>query len=502
MWCFAGIVSLIMDIDKGKRMNTKGNFRSSRCASLTTLVIIFLGAITGCNDNATLTDENSNSQSGLMAARSVVGGGIYVPGSDLGQPIAEGRQKQVFANLEGDGCIVTDKDYRGDSKGLVHTWTSTKSYYDYVKSDTKISGSLANEAVLKASLDVAASRSVSSKTQIAGSAYEFFAFKQLIALSDDCETGRNAKGKLAPDMMAAFRALPFPVSDPSDTLAWQAYQDFLTTYGSHYVNELKTGTRFRRYTFLQKFKKVEASDLKVAACVAAEGPTPEGNASVNGCQSIDTEKRRKVDLSNYTIESSAYGGNESLRNKLSGGEPVSPALLAELADTADKTQDGVKYTLAPIWKLLEGRAKNTKEKNIANSLKAYFEGFIAFNCNQVHGCGCSRIMDKKKNVLLRKFVQTATNPLVKYECQRPVMGCRNINDCNWNVTKFYCQCYGDHCVNTGSDKISAVVNYSSKIAGKNTGPNKSCYHNETLKSTCSCRRPAKDKLWDTLWSSR
>ena len=68
------------------------------------------------------------------------------------------------------------------------------------------------------------------------------------------------------------------------------------------------------------------------------------------------------------------------------------------------------------------RAQTDRQRNQARSLQAYFEGFVALNCDQVHGCGCTRVMDRKGNVLLRRFVQTDTG-YAQYRCERPTMAC-------------------------------------------------------------------------------
>ena len=438
---------------------------------------------------------------GLGAGRSAVGGAIYAPETNLGQPIAAGRSKQVFASLDRDDCVVEDSSYTGDSRGQVHTWTSSTSYYSYLKSDTSISGSLANRAVMKASLEAVSDQTVTTDAKVAGSAYEYYAFKRLFSLTDECETGRSGKGALAPDLVAFFeKDLAYPVANPDQIASWANYDLFLRKYGTHYVKSLKTGVRYRRYTFLRTYKAVEASSLAVAACVAAEGETPAGNASIQGCQGIDQKERKEVNMSDFTDEPSAYGGNENIRNELSGGEKVTPQILAKFADTADVDQDGVQYSLAPIWELLYARASNDVERNKALTLQAYFEGFVASNCDDIHGCGCSRVTDSKNNVLLRKFVQTTSSPRAVFQCQRPVTGCRNNNDCHYNAGKAYCQCYGDHCVNTGKDGRSAIVNYSTQITGKNKGPNRSCSFGLNLK--CSCTRPKDGAFWSTLWSSQ
>jgi hypothetical protein len=331
----------------------------------------------------------------LGAARPVIGGAIYSPATNLGKPIAAGQAKQIFADLEKDGCVVQDPDYSGDSTGQVHTWTSTSDYFGYVKSDTSLSGSLANEAVMSASLEAVANRTVTTATKIAGSSYEYHAYKKLFALVDDCVTGRNGKGALAPDLIDAFNTtLAYPVSNPDEIASWENYDLFLRKFGTHYVDSLKTGVRYRRYTFLRTYAKTTESSLAVAACVSAEGVSPAGEVSVQGCQGIDKKERSAVKLSDYTDSPSAYGGNEELRNKLSAGAKVTPDLLAEFADTADADQDGVQYNLAPVWQLLYARAKTPEDRNKALTLQAYFEGFVASNCIQFHGCGCTKVMGR------------------------------------------------------------------------------------------------------------
>jgi len=467
----------------------------------TAVLVISVPLFNAACESLTESDPDVGSGPGFGAGRTVVGGAIYAPETNLGQPIAAGRPKQIFANLERDGCVVDDPSYTGDSRGQVHTWTSSNMYYGYLKTDTSISASLANTAVMKASLEAVSDQTVTTDSKIAGSAYEYYAFKELFSLTDECETGRSGKGALAPDLVAFFKDnLAYPVTNADQLQSWTNYDRFLRTYGTHYVNSLKTGVRYRRYTFLRTYKSVESSSLAVAACVAAEGTTPQGDVSVQGCRGIDQKKRNEVNMSDYTDEPSAYGGNERIRNELSGGAQVTPELLADFADTAGVDQDGVQYTLAPIWELLYARASSDVERNKALTLQAYFEGYIASNCDDIHGCGCSRVMDKKNNVLLRKFVQTAASPRATFECQRPATGCRRNADCHYNFGKAYCQCYGDHCVNTGKDARSAVVNYSTKITGKNKGPNRSCTFKGNLK--CQCNRPKEGQFWSTLWKSQ
>jgi hypothetical protein len=327
-------------MDEGKGMLfTKSNVNCFRPLSIASLCAAL--ALTGACASPRVLDGGQ----GLGAGRTAVGGGIYAPANNFGQPIAEGRSKPIFARLDEDECVVQDQSYRGDSTGKVHTWTSSSSYYHYIKSDTNISGSLANAAVMKASLEAVADQTVTSDSKIAGSAYEYFAYKKLFALSDECESGRFGKGALAPDLLDAFNNnLAYPVQQPDQIASWTQYDKFLRTYGTHYVDKLKTGVRYRRYTFLRTYKSVKASSLAVTACVAAEGATPAGKVSIQGCQGIDQKTRNEVNLSDFTDEPSAYGGNERIRNELSGGATVTPELLADFADTADVDQDGVQYS--------------------------------------------------------------------------------------------------------------------------------------------------------------
>lgn len=432
----------------------------------------------------------------LGASRSVVGMAIYAPDNDLGSPIAEGQGKPVFADLDGDGCVVQDP-LAGDSNGQVHTWTKTAAYYGYLESDTKLDGSLTNAAVLSTTLSAASRRSIDRASTIAGSVYEFNAYKQLFSLAVDCQDARQGKGRLDNDLWSAFNALPYPVSDASQTRVWDPYQRFLKTYGSHYVTQVKSGARYRNYTFKKTFKEVKESELTIAACVSAEGvPTEAGKLSIKGCQDIDKKQAESISLTDYTSNTTAFGGQQAIRDRLAAGEAVTPELLTRFADTADHSQDGVQYWLKPIWELLARRAQNDKQSNQARTLEAYFEGFIASNCNQVHGCGCSLVKDSKGNVTLRRFTQTDKD-YAQYRCERPAIGCRKDEDCHYNYTGQYCRCYGDHCINRGKGG-SSVVNYSTRIDGKNKGPNKSCTYKI---GSCKCQRPAKGQFWEPLWTS-
>ena len=463
-------------------------------------VIFFLVSLTGCETGQLRNVDSPPAQAmSLGASFSVVGAAIYVPNQNLGAPIAAGRGMQVFAALEADGCIVPDP-LAGDSTGLVHTWTSTKAYYDYIKSDTKLDASVTNSAVLSSTLNVASGRSIDRTTEIAGAVYEYNAYKQLFSLAVDCQTGRDGKGRLIGDLLAAFNALPYPVGSPVQARSWDAYQQFLEGYGSHYVTEVKAGARYRSYTFKKAYSEINESQLTIAACVSAQGlPTEAGEVSVKGCENIDKKKSESINIADYTNKSTAYGGQQRIRDRLAAGDKVTPELLSQFSATADVAQDGVQYQVEPLWKLLASRATTDKQSNQARTLRAYFEGFIALNCNQVHGCGCNNIMDPKGKVLLRRFIQTDVDN-AEYRCERPAMGCRNDDDCHYKygvTVGNYCQCYGDHCVNQDIDGISSVVNHKA-IGGVNTGPNKSCKYK--LGSGCVCQRPAKDASWEAIWT--
>ncbi|MCL6415717.1 MACPF domain-containing protein [Aestuariirhabdus sp. Z084] len=450
--------------------------------------------LTGCTSLSPSTTGN------LGASQSTVGSAIYLPETDLGRPIAAGQGRQVFANLDDDNCVVFDPKSK-ESSSKVHTWTKTEAYFGYLNSDTKVGVSLTNVAVLSTSLSAASQRSVDRTTTIAGSVYEFNAYKQLFTLSSECITARTGKGQLDQTLLEAFNALPYPVSDPSRTRAWEPYQRFLEIYGSHYVDQVRAGARYRNYTFKKPYKSVNESELAIAACISAQKlPTEAGMLSLNGCEGINQKQIESVKLTDYTSNPTAFGGDETLRSQLAGGAAITPELLAKFSDTADTEQDGVQYSLTPIWKLFLNRAgSNQSMKNRARTLEAYFEGFVASNCQQQYGCGCSLVKDKKENVTLRRFIQT-DKAYASYRCEQPVVGCRRDEDCHYSygvTTGNYCQCYGDHCVNRGTGG-SSVVNYSTKISGKNKGPNRSCYYKV---GGCKCKHPAKGQGWDSIWSN-
>lgn len=458
------------------------------------LILALLNACVTGGDNPPVAGSGGT----LGASQSIVGMAVYVPKQDLGSPIAAGRGKQVFANLEGDGCVVQDP-LAGVSDGRVHTWTSTKAYYGYLKTDTSLDASLTNAAVLSTSLDVVSRRATDRSTEIAGSVYEFNAYKQLFSLASECEDGRQNKGELDNDLTTTFNALPYPVERPDQTRSWDPYRRFLIDFGSHYVSQVKAGARYRSYSFKKSVTDVKESDLTIAACVSAQGvPTETGEVSVKGCENIDKKEAESIKLMDYTSTATAFGGKQDIRERLAAGETVSPELLSQFAATDGAAQDGVQYSLEPIWDLLASRAETDKQRNQARALQAYFEGFFAFNCDQVHGCGCSSVMDSKGKVLLRRFVQSDIN-YAQFRCERPAKGCRKDSDCNYKygiTVGNYCQCYGDHCVKWDDD--SATVNRTG-IDGKNTGPNRSCHYK--LGSGCQCTRPAKNELWDAIWTS-
>jgi hypothetical protein len=431
----------------------------------------------------------------IGASRTVVGAAIYVPTTVLTEPLGEGAVKQVFATSDIDKCIVLDP-LSQPSESKVHTWTKTSSFYEYLSTDSSLDASLEGQASLGATAKVVTKSTDQHTTSFSGAVFEFNAYKQRFDLADDCITGRGDRGALANDLLTDFKALPYPIADPDLKSSWNQYDKFLKRYGSHFVSKLFSGARYRSFVTLKSSSQIKESELTVAACLSAEGLTTAGKASVSGCEGVTSEQKQKISLSDYHVNSVAFGGKETLRNMLASGKAATPELLTEFAETGGSLQDGVRYELLPIWQLLAERADNATQTQIAKSMQAYFEGFLSLTCQQVHGCGCDRIMDKKNKVLLRKFALIDSKQAI-FACQTPATGCRNNDDCKFNGT--YCQCFGDHCVNRATDKMSAVVNYSTKIKGKNTGVNKSCSFKFDLQ--CKCQRPDSKRMWDTLWRS-
>ncbi|RCU51462.1 hypothetical protein DU002_03015 [Corallincola holothuriorum] len=470
------------------------------CAAIS---ICFLN---GCQDapktpagSVASSDTSPNIATSLGASRTVVGAAVYVPATLLTEPLGEGTAKQLFASLESDGCVVFD-ELAKSSDSVVHTWTKSTAFYEYLSSDTSLDASLEGPVTLGTTVKVVTKSSNEKNTSLLGAVFEFNAYKQRFDLADDCITGRHGKGSLAADFLADYKALPYPVNKPEMESSWESYDRFLKKYGSHFVSKLFAGARYRSFVTLKSSSAIKERELAVAACLSAEGPTQEGQASVKGCEGVTRQQKQAISLSDYQVNSKAFGGSEELRQLLGAGKAATPELLAEFAKTGETLQDGVKYELMPIWQLLESRFEpGTKEQKIAKSMQAYFEGFLSFNCSQLHGCGCAKVMDKKDKVMLRKFA-LLDKATALYGCQRPAMGCRNDDDCHYNAGKAYCQCHGDHCVNRGADKLSAVVNYTTKITGKDTGPNKSC-HFVKSKLQCQCQRPDSKHMWDTLWRS-
>jgi len=429
-------------------------------------------------------------ENSLTANRELIGTALDVRFIDLTE--AQHPGKSVYKSLS--GCVKQDKAYKGEGYNDIREWWTIDAFYGYLSNKTNISGNLKGKYTMGATVDALYESTQENEYQASGVAVEILSLKKKYYLDSTCETNKPLNSELSGD----FKALPPVIGNPAEQDSWTNYRNFFKKHGTHYVNRVMTGARFQMFEFSKSVSEEDRWKIKAKACLDMEGPTQSGEASVSGCNEYTQEKRREASSFDANKKRRVAGGNEKARIAIEAGEPVTPDLLKRFLSGADGNSDGVRYQLRPLSDLFAMRNPGRDDQNRINNMQAFLEGFLAFDCNQSYGCGCSLKTDGKETLRSFKLV-SKKGEHNRYACQRPHNGCKAFNDCRGGgAIGAVCYCYGKSCIDTASDKISAVVRHKQK-GSYDKGVNTSCNFDKKLtKLNCKCDGSGKKivNLWE------
>lgn len=254
---------------------------------------------------------------------------------------------KIFEDLPMDECTETGK--LGTISKDDSFYSSTKSLYQLVKTNTGVGGSLEGPYTLGASVSAVTNNMASDETQIQGVSLDLQAFSMSTELRTDCIN----KKPLAKELIEYFEALPKKIYDPSKLESWSEYSVLLDTYGSHFVRESISGSSIHQYVFAKSDQKFSERDFTVNACLSLAGPKEAGKVGVSACSGVSKKDIRKSRSQPMVKKLVIRGGSAATRAELTG--QLSPEQINKFLNEAQTDPSPIQYRFYPIWRVLKSR---------------------------------------------------------------------------------------------------------------------------------------------------
>ena len=420
-----------------------------------------------------------------LAASNPVGQLFYIPRYSLATDELIGGISLFDADKLKD-CYISSTQAELNTE--LSYYSNTESIYKSLATDSGLSGEMTTIFSLGASFNAVTRNIDGSRQKVSGMTLKIYAYEKKISFDQHCMV---TEGVLDGKVAAAFEKLPEVIHSPHLESSWAQYKTFLTTFGSHFVSDVRYGSSIFQNVFSQSSFDYSYRKLAVKACVAlagsGSGSVIEG-LGVSVCTHISDEEAQQ---SSYTASSTTLvvkGGTRETRAELYRHR--TEELISKFLSESSETQMPVMYSLIPIWSALEYFYFGTPHYAKAKNLEAFYRGYLNFDCGyKVDG-----------NIPLQRFEQVANEAsnVPSYRCVIPDQGCHSDHDCHYKIG-FRCNCYGDSCIKyatrnllNGKTKQSASVYRDSDWAWRG------CYLDKsTLWTQCICDNYKFE--WQTIW---
>ena len=309
-------------------------------------------------------------------------------------------------------------------------------------------------------------------TNIQGMSIDISTVLRSTFLDDRCF--KRSSIKFTDEFMKIYDSLPVVIENPWLSQSWLLYDQFLKTFGSHFVARVLYGASVRQWTFMKSVYRYRKCEVKVKTC------TDLGSLvlKINACHGIT-----KKDISTYkSLSTSSYldlkGGKDETRNKFCTEK--SPKLLEQFLNEGRKMETPVAYGYKPIWDIILLKFHSDPERYaVAMNLMQYFHGLKDFGCTlQTYGDTKLRWFEYRS--------RDVKSPI--FQCKLINEGCHKNSDCKigGGGTVTYCyrpSCYEHKNVPFGFKAKEVVARHEKKGSYKK-GINKSCIYKHPFRARC------------------
>ena len=295
---------------------------------------------------------------------------------------------------------------------------------------------------------------------------------------------------LTDPFLADLERLPTKIEKPWEKTSWEGYDSLLTTYGSHAITSVTSGSRFTQMKFAESSESYSERDFVVKSCLSLAGPTAAGELGFKACANISQSEKSKASQINTSDKLFVFGGSRDTRNKLLDQETRSVEEIEKLLNEAGEEPSPIEHTFVALWTILQSRFEVGSDNHIRGlNLQYYFLGFLNYGCNHVEG----------GKVQIQKFdyAASATEKSPEFECTLAKQGCQTDDDCHYKPV--WCSCHGKSCVryktethDNGSKKETAFANFDSNWGWQGCGW-------KVAGSYCDCYNQDRD-LRKVVWS--
>ena len=422
-----------------------------------------------------------------MAANNPIGQMFYIPQYSPATDELTGGV-QLFDANHIKNCYI--ESTQAELNTEMTYYSNTESIFKSLASEISLSGDMSTIFTLGASLDKVTANIDGSRRKVSGMTLKIYAYEKKVSFDRQCMI---TEGILDRSVAAAFENLPEVINHPELASSWAQYQTFLTTFGSHFVSEVRYGSSIFQNVFAQSSHKYSYRNFAVKACVALAGSgsgTVIENLGVSVCTHISDQEAQQ---SSYTASSTTLvvkGGKRETRSELYRHRTAE--LISKFLSESGETQMPVRYSFIPVWTALEyiylGSADYAKVKN----LEAFYKGFLNFDCgNKVDG---SVTLQRFEQVQVTSHAPTAPS----YRCVIPDEGCHSDNDCHYKFGP-KCNCHGDSCIKyTTRDLLNGKTKQSASVFRDSGWAWRGCYLSKSsLWTRCICDN--NKFTWQTIW---
>lgn len=354
-------------------------------------------------------------------------------------------------------CYIDETEKIQSSRKFMEYYENSNAFYSSLATQSELDVSLQSSYTLGVSLKVATKSKSSQENKVSGMSLNAVAINEKVLVRRGCLEGDEAI--LTKEFLGDFKLLPEKVAAPWEATSWEAYHNFLKTYGSHVITSVTLGTSFRQMTFAESSKSYSERDFEVKSCLSLAGPTSGGELGIKACADITESEKSKASQISTSDKVFVLGGSLDTRNRLLDQETRSAEEIQKLLNEASEAASSIEHTFVAIWSILQSRFETGSPSHIRGlNLEYYFLGFLNYGCPFIAG----------GTVQIQKFdysaSSTTTSP--EFECSLAKLGCHTNDDCHYKPV--WCSCHGKSCVryksethDNGSKKESAYANYNS-----------------------------------------
>lgn len=426
---------------------------------------------------------------------------FYLPKVNIYEATQQTSGQRIFINKSIGRCARTA--IVGESKSTLSDFEDknklTREWSKGIETPTTGAGSsginLGYAAfTLEATVNFTASGSLNSQQNYKAVSLDKAYINRTVSIQGGAEC--YSRENLEPSYLQAFESLALiDNKDVGNDSGWQAYVDFLQSFGSHIQQQQTQGSRILLWESTNDTETVTTDDIKAKVCFDLGYVAN----TIGACSAYDDTRRTDASTKNIKKKYYVLGGNSDTRNTVLSSlenKTVTSEQLENFIKSGKESDQPIGYNYIPVWNVLKQIYQplcnvNTKDKiechNLqrALNLQAAYEGYLVW--------ACFKQTEKRTNTSYQQMIAKTPNTLgiSTYACREAKAGCRNDKDCTTNThlisTSSFCE--GLSCITSVAiPNTSAPVLYKSAIKALEKDKGKS-NNDKGVNASCSNTSP-------------